>query len=415
MNIYFSGISGTGIGPLAEMAKDAGYVVFGSDAREGLIAPELREKGIDIEIGSQDGTFLRQKADIPGVDWFVYTSALPSDHPELLAARELGIKTTKRDDFIAQLIKQKKLKLLAVAGTHGKTTTTSMIIWACQQLNLPASHLVGSTLSWDRSGKFTDESPYFIYEADEYDRNFLKFHPWLSIITSESYDHTDIYKTPKEYHDAFNQFRKQSQHVVSIPDKPIKLDFTLAGELRRYDAALAFLAVSAIVHDSGFVIEAEAIVAALNAFPGVSRRFERLAPNVYTDYAHHPEEISATVKMAREIADKEQLKGVVTIYQPHQNSRQWQVKDDYKNAFLAADQVFWLPTYLVREDPNLAVLRPQDFIADLKNPQIAVPADANEALAKQLLELQKLGYLILLMTAGPADSWFRSLPFQDMV
>ena len=109
MNVYFSGISGTGIGPLAELAQDAGFTIFGSDLKPGAISDELRERQIDVYYGPQDGDFLRRKISESGVDWLVYTSALPADHAELQIAREAGIKCTKRDEFIAELIKQKNL------------------------------------------------------------------------------------------------------------------------------------------------------------------------------------------------------------------------------------------------------------------------------------------------------------------
>ena len=122
MNIYISGISGTGMGPLALMAKAAGFNVFGSDLNEGAIYNELTKAGIEVEIGEQDGVFLKNHLD--GLDWFVYTSALSDDHPELVAAREAGIKCTKRDDFTAFLVEKLGLKMVAIAGTHGKTTFT---------------------------------------------------------------------------------------------------------------------------------------------------------------------------------------------------------------------------------------------------------------------------------------------------
>ena len=184
MKVYFSGISGTGIGPLAEFAQDAGFEVFGSDLQRGAISQELESRKIDVSYGPQDGSFFRKKLNEGGIDWFVYTSALPKDHAELALAKNLGIKCTKRDEFIAEVIRQKNLKMLAVAGTHGKTTTTSILIWTMIQLNIPVSYLVGSTLGWAKSGIFDEQSEYFVYEADEYDRNFLKFHPL---------DQTDIF------------------------------------------------------------------------------------------------------------------------------------------------------------------------------------------------------------------------------
>jgi len=411
MNVYFSGISGTGIGPLAELAVDAGFTVFGSDRAEGAITQELREKGIELSIGDQNGDFLRQKYEQAGIDWFVYTSSLPVDHPELLLAKELGLKTTKRDDFLNYIIAQRKLKLVAIAGTHGKTTTVAMIVWACHQLGLPISYLAGSTLPWASSGKYVKDSIFFIYEADEYDRNFLKFHPWLAIITSETYDHPDIYKTPAEYQAAFEQFRSQSERIIAEVDTLPTSGLTLAGELRRYDAGLAFSAISmmALEEHNDLSIKSSDIINALNSFPGAGRRFEQIIPGVFSDYAHHPEEVIATVEMARELVDRDKYRGLAVIYEPHQNTRQHKVKDDYKSAFAGANQIFWLPTFLTREDANLKVLTPEDFIAMLDNKDIAQPAEMNDDFARTLHDLHNQNYLILLMTAGPADTWLRQV------
>ena len=391
------------MGPLALMAKQAGHTVFGSDKNAGPIVPELEKEEIEFEIGEQDGTFLEKHE----VDWFVYTSALPVDHPELKMAREKGLKISKRDEFIEFLVKELGLKMVAVAGTHGKTTTTSMIIWACQKLKIPAAYLVGTTLGFAESGKYEKGDKFFIYEADEYDRNFLKFHPWLSCITFVSYDHPDIYKTEKEYKEAFKQFETQSENIIRGGETDEHI--TLAGRARREDATTALEAIkymnSAINADNNL----ENVIAVLNEFPGVGRRFEKIADGVYTDYAHHPEEIEATIEIANEEAQKLGKKGVVAIYEPHQNTRQHEVKSGYKFVFNNAKKVFWLPTYLTREDESLKILTPEDFIADLDDPGIAESVEMNDNLASRLQNLAKDGYLILLMTAGPADTWLRSI------
>ena len=400
MNIYISGISGTGMGPLALMAKQAGFTVWGSDLAKGAIYDELVAAGIEVKIGPQDGEFLKSKLS-EGTDWFVYTSALPEDHAELLIAQETGIKCTKRDDFTAFLVEKLGLKMVAVAGTHGKTTTTAMIIWAALKLGLPVAYIVGTTLGFAASGSYKAGDEYFVYEADEYDRNFLKYHPWLAVIPAVSYDHPDIYPTKEDYIAAFGQFKSQSEKVIE--DISNMEGLSLAGEVRRYDAALALAAIMEMAPE----ISREEIVEVLNEFPGVGRRFEKINKGLYTDYAHHPEEIAATMGVVKDEKRLHGYKGIVVIYQPHQNTRQHEVREGYRDAFDGADKIYWLPTYLTREDPDLVVLTPSDLINGLSNKDVAEVAELNDELAEKLQRYVDDGYLVILMTAGPADEWLR--------
>lgn len=401
MNVYFSGISGTGIGPLAELAQDAGYSVFGSDLAPGAISAALEERKINVSYGEQSGDFLQKVIEENGIDWFVYTSALPEDNAELKLARESGIKCTKRDEFLADLVDRKGLKMIAVAGTHGKTTTTAMIIWALKQLGIPASYLVGTTLSWDDSGKYQPESQYFIYEADEYDRNFLMYHPYISAITCIDYDHPDIYPTVEDYRNAFDQFMSQSKIVVK--NITVNSRVILVGGLRRQDASIALEVIERIAPELDF----QKIIDVLNDFPGAGRRFERIVHGVFSDYAHHPNEIASTVKMAIELKERDNYAGLAVIYQPHQNTRQYEVRSGYKNAFVGADKIFWLPTYLTRENPDLAVLSPEELIEETATQNQTEVVDLDDSLAETIHQLHDQNWLIILMTAGPADGWLR--------
>ena len=238
-----------------------------------------------------------------------------------------------------------------------------------------------------------------MYEADEYDRNFLKYHPWLAVIPAVSYDHADIYPTREDYVAAFEQFKGQSEMVIEEPELPLE-NFKLAGEARRYDAALACEAV----HRMAPEVEVQRIVEILNEFPGVGRRFEKLADGIYSDYGHHPEEISATIDVALDEAKMRGFKGVAVVYQPHQNVRQHEVKDGYREAFSKADKVLWLPTYLVREDPNLPVLTPEELMVGIEG---AEAVELGDALFEKMMALRDKGYLVMLVTAGPADEWLR--------
>ena len=292
--------------------------------------------------------------------------------------------------------------MIAIAGTHGKTTTTAILIWTMLQLDIPISYLVGTTLGWAKSGIYDDKSEYFIYEADEYDRNFLAYHPYVSAITTIDYDHPDIYPTREEYNAAFEKFESQSENVVK--NTTIDSRITLIGELRRQDASIALEVLRQITGLSD-----EIIIHEINRFPGVGRRFEKISDGAYSDYGHHPEEIKATVKMALELKQRDGYEGLAIVYQPHQNTRQHEIKDLYADAFIGADRVFWLPTYLTRENPDLSVLTPKDLIGLLNNASVAEEAKLDDKLASNIKELINNNWLVILITAGPADTWFRQL------
>ncbi|QQG50971.1 MAG: hypothetical protein HZB75_00460 [Candidatus Saccharibacteria bacterium] len=413
MNIYFSGVGGVGVGPLAEIAQDAGYGVQGSDRTESLTTRELRSRGIPVNIG-QDGEFLQSCHESQPIDWFVYTSALPKDHPELVLARQLGIKTAKRDELLTYIIADKNLKLIAVAGTHGKTTTTGMMIWTLQELGIPVSYSVGTTLSFGPSGKYNPDSEYFVYECDEFDRNFLHFSPNVALITSLGYDHPDTYPTEGAYREAFMQFITQSTQTImwqydsnAFRNPPLRswtlqdneaVHIPLAGAHNRRNATLVMKALE-FLH----LTTNENALDILSRFPGTDRRFEKLADNVYSDYGHHPSEIAATLQMARELSEH-----VTLVYQPHQNVRQHEIKAHYTDCFMLAEEVFWLPTYLSREDPALPILTPDDLIRDIANKDVITIAELDDALWEHIEDARAKGNLVLAMGAGSIDAWLRS-------
>lgn len=410
MNIYFSGLGGVGIGPLAEIARDAGHTVMGTDLAENLVTDRLRAGGITVSIG-QDGTFLKKSHLQNPIDWFVYTSALPADHPELLLAQQLGLRVGKRDEFLAYIIQEKDLKLIAVAGTHGKTTTTGMMVWTMQQLGIPISYSVGTTISFGPSGKYDPASEYFIYECDEYDRNFLHFSPHVSLLTSLGYDHPDTYPTEDEYMTAFRQFISQSEHTIAwqsdsellgVSDDTVStltdvLPIALPGEHNRRNATLVAKALEYLS-----IGKRDTVLSTLGLFPGTDRRFERLDAQLYTDYGHHPQEIAATLQLARELSDE-----VVLVYQPHQNRRQHRIIDLYQDQFGLAEHIHWLPTYLTREDPLEYVLTPGELTANLTNKQDVTFAELDDALWIDIQTALDNGKLVLCMGAGSIDGWLR--------
>lgn len=412
MNIYFSGLGGVGIGPLTEIARDAGETVMGSDLQESLLTEELRNQGVLINIG-QDGSFLKACHEKTPIDWFVYTAALPADHAELLLAKRLGIRTAKRDEFLAEFIKAHNLKLIAISGTHGKTTTTGMAIWTLKQLGIPVSYSVGTTISFGPSGAYDPQSEYFVYECDEYDRNFLHFFPYISLLPSVDYDHPDTYPTEDEYRAAFRQYVGQSEltigwakdldyigvesgEVWKLTDNEV-LDIKLAGEHNRRNATLVYKAL-----DRLGVSDHQAALKALESFPGTDRRFEKLADHLYSDYGHHPEEIAATLQLAKEVSNH-----IVLVYQPHQNWRQHFIKDQYTTQFDNAETIYWLPTYLTRENAEQPVLSPQELTRHVTNKHALQFAALNDELWTKIQDHRRAGHLVLCMGAGTIDTWVR--------
>lgn len=483
MHIYFLGIGGAGIGPLAQVAHQAGYRVSGSDQQASAYIDYLKKQGLgDIHIGQSAAAIaeIHQKSPI---DWFVYSSALTiedSDAPELAYCRAHGIKTSKRDELLNQIIQDKGLQLLAVAGTHGKTTTTAMVIWLFRELGLPVSYSVGAKLSFGSMGEYVDGSEYFVYEADEFDRNFLAFEPALSLITGVSWDHHEIFPTREDYQAAFRDFIGQSRQafmwqedaaylglarglelvsaftILDSSDPETAQLYLLAGKYNRMDAWLAAQAVQRVTGEPF-----DKLLEIVNRFPGLSRRMEPLAPSLYSDYAHTPEKIRGALSVATEMAadnnqrlvasnhpdapvdqtqpanptgpgdcesgtstdptnpasqtdqktDAQPGQKVIVIYEPLTNRRQHYMLDDYGDCFVGADHVYWLPSYLAREDPAQPVLTPAELIAHLADPTIASPMKSNAELKTIIQKHLDAGDLVVAMAGGGGgslDDWLRA-------
>lgn len=425
-HIYFSGIGGSGISSLALVAKQAGYLVSGSDLKDNDTVKYLRDKDVgDVHIGQSYEQIAKVYAKNP-IDWFVYTSALPMDQPdapELKFCRDNNIKATRRDDFLSYLLQEKNLKMIAIAGTHGKTTTTAMAIWLFKQLNIPVSYSVAGKISFGEIGVYEAKSEYFVYEADEYDRNFLAYNPAYSIITGVDWDHPDIYPTRGEYYQAFRQFISQSQqviiwqddfnrlelsesdklHVLDQEDPQINQLIKLAGLVNRQDAWQVVQTLNMLSNKT-----TEELAGYANQFPGVSRRFEQIAPNLYSDYAHTPPKIRGALQLAHEVAGQK----VVVVYEGLHNTRQHFIKDELASIFENVGQLYVVPSYLAREDPNLKLLNPSDLIGLMndRTKSHAEPAEVDQHLANIIQKHLDSGDLVLCITAGGGgslDEWLR--------
>jgi UDP-N-acetylmuramate--alanine ligase len=423
MHIYFSGIGGAGISPLAQIAHKAGYQVSGSDQQETPYIEYLRQHGVtDIHIG-QDYDSIATVHDKTPIDWFVRSSAVPDDAEEVRFCHDQGIKASKRDEFLNFILHDQGLKLVAIAGTHGKSTTTAMMVWLFKQLEQPFSYLLPAKTSFAEMGDYIEGSEFFVYECDEFDRNFLAFEPFLSLITGVSWDHHEIFPTRDEYQQAFRDFIDQSRHTVlwqedaeylgleespllqiENADTPDIRKIALKGQYTRLDA---WMAVQAVRHATGAPLED--LLGHMDAFPGLQRRMEQIMPNLYSDYAHTPEKIRGAMSVALEMA-AEHNQEVVVIYEPLTNRRQHYMLDDYKDCFAGAAQVYWIPSYLAREDPDQRVLPPEELIARLSDPSIAAPAERNADLKRTIESHLKKGDMVVAMAGGGGgslDDWLR--------
>ncbi len=434
MHIYFSGIGGAGIGPLAQIAHQAGYSVSGSDKQDSQYIQYLKKHGItDVHIGQTREAIAGVHEREP-VDWFVYTSALPLENPnapELQYCRDQDIKTSKRDELLNLILQEKKLKMIAAAGTHGKTTTTAMLVWLCvnlqEKLGVPISYLLPAKTSFAEMGRYSPGSQYFIYEADEFDRNFLAFEPAVSAITGVSWDHHEIFPTREDYQEAFREFIGQSKHTLiwqedaeylgldsnSSQGQGVKaLDsgdpriqkIKLLGQYNRMDA---WLAVQAVHHVTNHPIDK--LIELANDFPGLSRRMEKIVPSLYSDYAHTPEKIRGAMSVAMETAAESGQK-LVVVYEPLTDRRQHYMINDYKDCFAGVEKLYWIPSYLAREDPAQRIIPPAELISHLDDPSIAEPMERNDVLKRVIRKHLGAGDMVVCMAGGGGgslDDWLR--------
>lgn len=426
MHIYFSGIGGAGIGPLAQIAHQAGYLVSGSDKQDSQYIGYLKKHGITgIHIGQSREAITAVHEKKP-IDWFVYSSAVAienPDAPELAYCREQDIKVSKRDELLNFILKEQELEMIAIAGTHGKTTTTAMVVWLFKQLGEPASYLLPAKTGFAEMGEFDKKSSYFIYECDEFDRNFLAFEPAISLITGVSWDHHEIFPTREDYQDAFREFIEQSKfsfmwqedvdYLGLIPNGKVAVltsgdpaidAMTLKGRYNRLDASLAMAAVHRATG-----APADKLIELINRFSGLSRRMERITQNLYSDYAHTPEKIRGAMSVATEMAAETGQK-VVVVYEPLTDRRQHYMADDYQDCFDGASKLYWIPSYLAREDPGQRVIPPAELIAHLSDPSIAEPMERDAGLKGAIRKHLDAGDMVVCMAGGGGgslDDWLR--------
>lgn len=452
---FMVGIGGIGMQALADVLLNMGYKVTGSDINDFPEKDRLEKKGAKIIIGKQ------VMGNVPDdIDELIYTSAImqrfpKGDHPEVARAKKLNVKISKRSKLVGELMKDKTS--IAVSGTHGKTTTTTLITLILQKANLQPTALIGAEVSSLRGCGLTGTGKYMVVEACEYDRSFLDMNPKIAVLTNIEEDHLDYYKDIKEIRDAFAQFLSlvpqdglvvawgdddNIQKILSnVKSKIITFGLSLNNDLRAENIeyknggtrfrlatnnsifeeinglelymelpgeyfvldALAAIAVAKYLGISGEVIKE-----VLKQFVRAKRRFEILGKiegvTFVDDYAHHPTEIQAMLKSTRDYFGKD--KKIRVIFQPHQFSRTRLLLGDFAKSFIEADEVLIAPILPVRDSEEDKKSISSEKLADAIN-QIKDNAQAMDFddITTHLNNTIKPKDVIISLGAGKNSEW----------
>jgi len=419
MHIHFVGIGGIGMSALARLYRARGEEVTGSDASDSPLLEALRDEGMGVFVGH---SAFQVSTDVEVV---IYSEAISLDNPELESARERGIPMKTYFEALGEITEE--FKTIAVAGTHGKTTTTALIARLLMQSYRDPTVVIGTQMH-ELEGKNMrlGGGDWMVVEACEYRRSFLHLAPTMVVLTNIELDHLDYYKNFEDYLDAFKEFvsmipedgvligngddpnvrdvaeSARCEVVFFDGDSPDlnKLKLKVPGHHNRMNALAAFTV--------GLVIggEEEAMLSALNSFTGTWRRFEFKGhfngADVYDDYAHHPTEIRATLQAAREKYPDHRL---VAVFQPHQHSRTKHFLEEFAQAFDGADEVVIPNIYKVRDtEEDVKAVSVERFVSTLqKNHDMVKNGEGLEKTIGYLKETIGPNDLVLVMGAG--DVW----------
>lgn len=433
--VHFVGLSGAGMSGLAELLVRRGVQVTGCDANPSVESErDLARLGLKVLAG-------HNAAHVRGSRALVVTSAIPKDHPELEAARMAGIPIVRRAEALAQATRHGDV--VAIAGTHGKTTTTVLTSEALGAAGLDPTGIVGGRVpEWEGNLRAGSER-LFVLEADEYDRSFLALSPGIAVVTNVEADHLDVYRDLADIQQAFEQFLAPARAVVLCDDDPgaRKLTVTTGAEIVRYgidnpearveasdvqlnpdgalfsvsydgkclgDVALQVTgmhnvrnALAAIASGLTLGVTVRAMLPGLQGFRGVERRFQRLGEargiHVVDDYAHHPTEIRATLAAARSAFPEARI---IAAFQPHLFTRTRDFAREFGEALVIADVIFLTEIYPAREQPIAGVT--STLIRDaVKNAggEVAWLGERG-ALAEALAQRSRPGDVVLTLGAG---------------
>ncbi len=410
---YCIGIGGIGMSALAQLLQDAGWHVSGSDREESPTTELLAKKGITVTIG--------QKAENVPTDatLVIYTEAAWKDNPERVRATELGLPQSSYFEALGDVSAGKRT--IAVAGTHGKTTTTAMTARILKDAGASPSAVVGSIVRDFESNYLGGESDIFVVEACEYKRDFLTLAPEILVVTNIEFDHTDYYKDLADVQSAFRTLMEKAETIVTdathenIAPLLVGLsarivdyrseglyELSLPGEFNADNARAAAAAARAMYPE----VSESTITESLKSFTGTWRRFEykgktKRGADVYDDYAHHPTAIAKTLAELKKKSRERSSNGKIYVaFHPHLYSRTRDLFEGFAHAFSDADRVLIAPIYAAREVDDGTVSNATLAEAIEKNGVEAKPADFMEI--RRYFETEPSGGDIV-MTMGAGD------------
>lgn len=432
-NYYFIGIGGIGMSALARFLHRKGHAVCGYDKTPSPVTDKLSTEGIQVFF-EESPVQIPENFRNPKHTTVVVTPAVPADHQGLKWFGEQGFECIKRAALLGNITRN--YRCLCVAGTHGKTTTSSMLASLMHQARLPIIAFLGGISNNLNSNFYSDESPEFaIVEADEFDRSFLHLHPSMAILTSMEPDHLDIYGSPENVAEAYQAFANRidpnglllhkaglkisacgeawsygiesgdihASNLIHMPEG-IAFDWYVHGE----NFGTCFLpmqglhnvenAIAALTLAWACGAERDVLKEALKNFKGVGRRMECKAENenvvYYDDYAHHPTEIRAAILAARKAYPEREI---TVLFQPHLFSRTRDFADEFALSLSEADHVYLLDIYPAREKP-IPGITSQWLLEKIQGPQTRIMTDRKQFLDQILPEINGV-----LLTLGAGD------------
>ncbi|BAL74936.1 UDP-N-acetylmuramate--L-alanine ligase [Bradyrhizobium cosmicum] len=451
--IHFVGIGGIGMSGIAEVLVNLGYAVQGSDASDNYNLDRLRKAGAKVSVG-------HKAENVDGAEVVVVSSAIKRDNPELMAARERRIPVVRRAEMLAELMRLKSC--VAIAGTHGKTTTTTMVATLLDAGDLDPTVINGGIINAYGSNARLGAGDWMVVEADESDGTFLKLPTDVAIVTNVDPEHLDHFKTFEAVQDAFRHFvenlpfygfavmcidhpvvqslvgKIEDRRIITYGENPQAdarlVDLTPMGGGSKFKVAFrdrktgavheipglmlpmpgrhnASNATAAIAVARELGVSDEAIRKAIAGFGGVKRRFTKTGEwngvTVIDDYGHHPVEIAAVLKAARESTNGK----IVAVVQPHRYTRLQSLFEEFCTCFNDADAVVVADVYAAGETPIDGVDR-DHFVAGLRahGHREVVPLPAASELAGIVKGIAKSGDLVVCLGAGNITQWAYALP-----